>query len=351
MLYGVDISVFQGDVDWNTLNSVSNFVIIRATYGTVTDPKFSRNQSEARRVRAEAGPLGIGYYHYAYARLLDAITSADYFVDTLGPLNREVLALDWEEPYSGDHVAWCLEWLKHVEARTGIKPLIYLNQSLMNAHNWSPVIDAGYGLWLAAYNADKASPPPPTPWPVVAMRQWTSSDFIGGIAGKVDGDTFYGDFTEFEAYGSVPQSPAPVSVPADPLPDPVSAPNPTPALPVDSVQPAPVTPLSPPPVAPPVSGPVVVPPVDLPVAPVVDPLSGPPKNKGVPIPVNLTETTQTVSKAIAGGVTSMILTVLARYGFDVGSQNVTLLGIAITAVVAYAIGHVVVYFAPRNVTK
>jgi GH25 family lysozyme M1 (1,4-beta-N-acetylmuramidase) len=121
----------------------------------------------------------------------------------------DLLALDWEEQYNGDHVAWCLQFLQAVTARTGIGPLIYLNQSTIAAHNWSPVINDGFGLWLADWDLNKAGPGVHTPWPFTAMRQWTDADTVAGISGRVDGDVFYGDFAAWAAYG--PPAPAHVS--------------------------------------------------------------------------------------------------------------------------------------------
>lgn len=235
MLYGVDVSgVGQGTINWDALNAASNFVIIQATYGTLTDAQFLRNRLEARRVQAASGPLGIGYYHYAYPNLVDATSSADYFVNTVWPLaDGEILALDWEESYNGDHVAWILEWLRHVENRTGVKPLLYLNQSLIKAHDWSPVISENYGLWLADYDGNKESPGVATPWPVTAIRQWTDVDSVNGIGGHVDGDAFYGDIDAWNAYGYQEPISGPASVPT-PIPE--SKPESTPA-PTTTVQP------------------------------------------------------------------------------------------------------------------
>lgn len=260
-LYGVDVSgIGQGTINWDELNAASNFVIIQATYGTITDAQFSRNQSEARRVQVAAGPLGIGYYHYAYARLLDAVTSANYFADVLGALQEgELLALDWEEPYNGDHVAWCLQWLQTVEARTSVKPLLYLNQALMNSHDWSPVINAGYGLWLAKYDDSKTATAPTTPWPVVAIRQWVSTDVVAGISGYVDGDTAYVDFNGWNAYGYHATNLAPVPLPEpDPIPQPPVQPTPVDPVPVPEPTLAP-TPEPPEPT--PSPSPVVSPPI------------------------------------------------------------------------------------------
>lgn len=202
-LYGVDVSYAQGRIDWDTLNAVSNFVVMRSCYGTGrVDTEFVRNKAEAHRVQAAAGPLGVGYYHYAYPQYNSPQAEASYFVGNVGALARgDVLALDWEEHYAGDNVGWCLQFLDAVTSATGIRPLIYMNYSMASAFDWSPVIDGNYGLWLAAWDRDKTGGGPSTRWPFTAMRQWTDSDVVGGIGGKVDGDVFYGDFDAWNAYG------------------------------------------------------------------------------------------------------------------------------------------------------
>lgn len=212
MLYGVDVSEFRGDINFDVLNPVCHFIMIRSCFGTARqDAKFARNRDEARRVG-----LVRGYYHYAYPEY-DVNTpeaEAAFFVANLGTLQAgEILALDWEESYSGDHVDWCLRFLKAVEKATGVKPLLYLNQSLVKSHNWQPVIDNGNGLWLAQYDYQQQAGTVDTPWPVVAMKQWTDRGSVAGIPGSVDGDTFYGDFASFAKYGAKVQKPLTVVSP------------------------------------------------------------------------------------------------------------------------------------------
>lgn len=247
-LYGVDISQFQGTINWDQLNAVANFVIIRSSYGTITDPEFARNQSEARRVRAQAGPLGIGYYYFAYPELLGADESARYFVANLGPLqDGEVLFLDLEGSIGTAPVAWSLVWLQTVLALTGTKPLVYLNQSEMNSLDWQPVINEGYGLWIADYDGNQTSLGPNGKWSVAAIKQWTDVDIVSGIAGKVDGDTFEGDFSAWSAYGyHAPAVPSTPLVP--PAPTPVVVATPPPPLSVEPSKPPTVVPISVPPV-------------------------------------------------------------------------------------------------------
>jgi lysozyme len=253
-LYGVDVSSFQGIIDWDALNAASNFVIMRAGYGTEPDQQFQRNQGEARRVRVAAGPLGVGYYYFAYPTLLSAVDSAIYFVDQVGPLQEgEILVLDLEGNVGPDPVGWSLAWLQKVEAETGVKPLIYLNQSEEQSYNWGPVVANGNGLWLAKYDGNKTSIPLAAHWSVVALKQWTDADTVAGISGKVDGDMFNGGFDQFYAYGfhaPATSTPPPVDVPPTPsqptTPPPVE-PSPAPTPPVET-PPTPTPTPTPPPV-------------------------------------------------------------------------------------------------------
>lgn len=55
-----------------------------------------------------------------------------------------------------------------------------------------------------------------------------------------------------------------------------------------------------------------------------------------------------ISKAIAGGVVGLIVALAARYGFQPDAPTVTAIGVVATAVVGYLVGHLAVYFAPKN---
>lgn len=56
----------------------------------------------------------------------------------------------------------------------------------------------------------------------------------------------------------------------------------------------------------------------------------------------------TVSKAIAGGLISALVAVAAHYGWQPHAETVTALGVLVTALVGYVVGHVAVYLAPKN---
>ncbi len=207
MLKGPDISKWQGQIDFNALKDAIDFIIIRSSYGTgYKDEKFEFNRDEARR-------CGIprGWYHYSYPQYNTPEAEADWFMNVVGtPQEGEILFLDFEENFATP-VDWSLRFLNHISAKhSGYKPLLYINLALMNSQNWKPVVDAGYGLWLARWDYNPLAEAPSTQWPVVAFRQWANNQTFPGVSGNVDANVFYGDKNAFFAYGYHPVTVPPV---------------------------------------------------------------------------------------------------------------------------------------------
>ena len=149
---GIDISKWQGVIDYTKVKTVADFVIIKATEGVgYTDPKFLTNQAEIRKQG-----LLLGYYCFSRPDLKNTPQAeVDYLLKTIGTLKAgEVIFLDYEITPSkyNKPVEWCKAWLDHLAKRLdGYKGLVYLNQSLLKGFDWKSVIDGGYGLWLAIY--------------------------------------------------------------------------------------------------------------------------------------------------------------------------------------------------------
>ncbi len=229
MLKGVDISKYQGTVNFDALKGAVDFVIIKASSGApdpgqtasqYADNKFTRNRDEARRVG-----LLRGFYHYAYPEYNSPEAEAQCFHDIVGtPQDGELLVLDYESSWSGNKVEWCKKFLDKLSSLYGgYKPLIYLNLATTKANDWSSVINADYGLWLAQWDYNAAAPMNPnTPWPFLAMRQYSNKENIAGL-NPVDGDVFYGDAAAFGRYG--------YHAAATPAPQPEPQPQPTPSEP------------------------------------------------------------------------------------------------------------------------
>lgn len=199
-IVGNDISEFQNNTNWDTYKNNTNFVIIRATVGTArVDKNFNSNKLEARKRN-----IPLGFYHYAYPQYNTPEAEADYVRSVMGDIQEgEIIALDYEESWSGNVVDFCKRFLDRLASKlNGYKALIYLNQALIKAHDWTLVVNGGYGLWVAAYTYDPNKNNFVTgAWKFAAMQQWTSSQQVPGLVGKIDGDVFFGDIATFKKYG------------------------------------------------------------------------------------------------------------------------------------------------------
>lgn len=198
-----------------------------------------------------------GVYHFACNKISSATNQADFFVNNcLGYVGKGLLILDWEgEDNDVTNVAWALAWLKRVEARTGVKPLIYMSSSVTHEADWSPVIKNGNGLIVAAYVENNtpisnfamdSKRCPSVKWDGVVgpvMWQFTSTGRLTGYGGNLDCNFFFGDAKAWAAYAAkkgtnVTPTPAPKPAPTPPKPSPTPAPAP--------VTPAPSKPATPP---------------------------------------------------------------------------------------------------------
>ena len=129
-LQGIDVSHYQGDVDWNALRAQGvDFSFIKATEGSgYTDPCFSRNWKEAQGVL----PC-VGAYHF-FSFDSPAETQAELFIRTVKDLAGKLPpAVDveyygaWREhPPDQDKVREeLLKLCRLLEEYYGAKPVIY----------------------------------------------------------------------------------------------------------------------------------------------------------------------------------------------------------------------------------
>lgn len=231
MLVGNDISHWQGQIDWETYKKNTHFVIAKATDGaSMIDSWYGFNRQQVRL----AG-LPFGSYHFVEGQ--DVNTEAERFCSVIDgdPIREgEILCLDYEIALK-DPVSWCKTWLDVVSGHFGgMKPYIYLNQSVVKDFDWTPIINAGYPLWLASYQADGSGNT--GKWPFMALQQTSSTQQVPGISGNVDRDVFFGDVSQFKAYGykkpvvTPPPTPEPPQPSSEPIPMP-PVPEPTPVDP------------------------------------------------------------------------------------------------------------------------
>ena len=212
MLKGIDISHHQKGIDLGAIDT--DFVICKATEGNgYTDEMCDTFYQKAKSLGKK-----LGVYHFARPDLGNsAEAEADWFVkETLGYHKEAILVLDWE---SGDltNVSWAKAWLDRVYEKTGVKPIIYMSASVMSSADWSSVVDADYGIWVANYGKNDGTAQesvfdryPLKYWSFYALWQYTSKGRLNGYNGNLDLNYFSGDSSAWDKYaGGSPSSSKP----------------------------------------------------------------------------------------------------------------------------------------------
>ena len=206
MLRVVDEASWQERIDNTILDC--DAVIIKATQGTGYINPICDSLYQAAKL---AGKL-LGVYHYASGG--NATAEADFFLDNIqGYIGEAMLVLDWE---SGENAQWgnpywCKEFCDRVYARTGINPVVYVQNSAVD--QVANLTDNG--LWIAQYADNNPMGWVDSPWNTITvnhiMHQYTSTGRIYGWGGNLDLSLFYGDANAWLAYaGATGQSvPAP----------------------------------------------------------------------------------------------------------------------------------------------
>jgi lysozyme len=181
-LYGVDISNYQRNVDYNAYA----FYIMKASEGrTYKDPILDRHFNAVKA----AGKL-YGFYHYARPENNSMRSEVDHFLSLVGHhIGRAIFALDWEGNalrYGPDKA---LEFLDYFYARTGVRCLFYCSDS--QTRRYAKIAQKNYGLWDAKYSSRG---PAHIGWPNIALWQYQGS--------PIDKNVFYGDATTWMKYAA-----------------------------------------------------------------------------------------------------------------------------------------------------
>lgn len=202
MLKGIDISKYQNGIDLSKIET--DFVICKATEGVgYTDNCCDKFYQQAKKLGKK-----LGVYHYARPDLRNtAKAEADWFVrETKGYHKEAILVLDWEAGDLGN-ITWAKQWLDRVKELTGVKPLIYMSASVMNSYDWSSVVNADYGLWVANYGTNNGTAQesvfdryPLKYWSFYALWQYTSTGRLSGYNGNLDMNYFSGDESAWDKY-------------------------------------------------------------------------------------------------------------------------------------------------------
>ncbi len=187
---GIDVSQYQGKIDWDNVKNIENtfpigFVFIRATVGKdKLDSQFEKNWLGAKK-----NGITRGAYHY-YRPNENSLEQAELFIKNVKLQKGDLPpVLDIErlpENQSIDSLKVGLRrWLKKIDAHYKVKPIIYTGE-----HYYQDFLKnefTGYTFWIANYN-----------FFVEDMKedwlfwQFTEKSSIQGIKGNVDVNIYNG---------------------------------------------------------------------------------------------------------------------------------------------------------------
>ena len=191
MIRGLDVSHWQGDLDWSAIAAAPDigFAIVKATQGTkFVDPRFHANV-----VAASGVGLKVGAYHFAD---LDNEPAAEmaHFASVVGvvqPMLALPPALDVESmrglasfPTSTGAAEWVAEWLDAWASTYSVVPLLYCNLSIL--HKYLSTLRDRH-LWLAKWSVQ--ADPGTYEQGTVKVWQYTDGTATSPLAGhRVDLD-------------------------------------------------------------------------------------------------------------------------------------------------------------------
>ncbi|MGO4439793.1 GH25 family lysozyme [Rhizobium sp. RAF56] len=193
-VHGVDVSRWQGDIDWATLRDQgANFVYIKATDGgDHLDPMFMSNWRQAKK----AG-LKHGAYHFFYW-CRTAGEQADWFIRNVpkeaGAL-PPVLDVEWNgESSCSQRIsrARVLEkmqvFLDKLEHHYGQRPIIYTAPDFYRDNLRGELLN--YPFWLRSVAAHPSTVYPGRKW---LFWQYSGSGISDGVDGRIDLNVFNGN--------------------------------------------------------------------------------------------------------------------------------------------------------------
>lgn len=159
--------------------------IFKATEGTYFVDKYC--DTLVQQAINAGKPFGI--YHFINEE--DWKAQIDFFLNNIkGYIGKGILVLDYEM-YGRQGTVVLKQMLDRIQQKTGIKALVYTSASVLFEEDFTEIVKADYGLWVAAYQSKF---PAINYWSNAAMWQYTSDPY--------DKNYFYGDVNAWQAYAN-----------------------------------------------------------------------------------------------------------------------------------------------------
>lgn len=189
---GIDVSHYQGAVDWQAVAGAGiAFAFAKATEGVDwVDPQLAANWAGM-----QVAGLVRGAYHF-FEPNDDAASQAQNFLANVQLAPGDLPPVLDVETTGGvsDAELWSgvATWLQLVEQATGRQPILYTAPGFWNSHEPDLALTR-YPLWLADYAAQPTLPKGWTSW---LFWQHSQSGSVAGVTGAVDLDLFSGTLAQ-----------------------------------------------------------------------------------------------------------------------------------------------------------
>jgi GH25 family lysozyme M1 (1,4-beta-N-acetylmuramidase) len=199
---GVDVSMWQGSIDWKAAADRVAFAFCKSTQGTNwVDPTFN----PARVAALRGAGIRFGPYHFADNSSTDGFAEADHFIQVATaagwkPGHDLPGVLDIESGVGGRvGVRFVRRFVKRYRRRTGHRPIIYTGSFWRDALT-NPLILSRCPLWLAAYTPTWHGWVPRA-WKKPHIWQHTDAFSCPGVSAPCDGDRYLRSRRSFERLG------------------------------------------------------------------------------------------------------------------------------------------------------
>ncbi len=198
-LDGIDVSEFQGDIDWQAAKAAGVvFAFARALEGdTIHDSQFAANWQGMK----EAGVVRGAYDFYIADDSPETQVEEFTALVTLEPGDLvpmvDIESASLTESAPANLVSDFHRYLDLMEAHYGVKPIIYTDPDF-----WNENLDDSFGeypLWVADYDGED-TPTLPEGWDDWVLWQHTDLGSVPGIDGDVDLDVFKGGLGDLARY-------------------------------------------------------------------------------------------------------------------------------------------------------
>ncbi len=188
--YGIDVSSWQGVIEWQRVKSDRNgqFAMLRAAYGRERDERFEENYSEA--VKADI-PVGAYLYSLALSEQ-EAAEEADFLLELIRDKDLKYpIAFDIEERSQVDlgkeKVSAIIEAFCSRIENAGYYVMVYSYESFLTTLLDETVLRK-YDLWVADVGA--------TPSISYGIHQYSFKGQVEGIKGDCDLDVSLKNYPE-----------------------------------------------------------------------------------------------------------------------------------------------------------